>query len=609
VGEEAKRRIDRRRRMEWDHFAWSGDVTGLPGFAFGIPPALAVRLAIEADRAAEGRFEWLGTSWPAPDRPDWWNGRIWTLDPASGRAWPGAESPASKSAYRGAEGMGDVKLVWELNRLQYLPVLAAAGRDELVEAIVAAWMEANPPGRGVNWTNGIELASRVVSVLAAMALSRRGPSPEFMARVRAFLSAHAREIERYPSLFSSANNHRVAELAALFLIGLCAPGLPGAGRFGPAARKGLEGEIGRQFHADGVGAEQSPTYAAYSLEWFLICAVAAEASGAPFSERFRERVRAAASHLRWMLDEAGEAPAIGDDDEGRVLSLGQGREDRYVASVCALAGRWLQDGGVAPPRAPDALRDLLCARPAPVATEPFGLKTFPHGGYTVARRNGAGGVRLAVFDHAPLGFLSIAAHGHADALSVWLHWGDEPVLVDAGTYLYHAGGAERDRFRGTAVHNTLTLEGRDQSVIAGPFNWSEHAEARVVASGPDWVEAEHDGYRKAFGVAHRRRVSFGDDRLVVSDRLDGDFGRAPAWSAGFTFAPGTVLEPEDGGWIARTPGGRRLRVRVSGAGHAELTTGPFSPAFGTKLDAPRLLVSGEAAGSGSLAQTEFLFLG
>ena len=87
------------------------------------------------------------------------------------------------------------------------------------------------------------------------------------------------------------------------------------------------------------------------------------------------------------------------------------------------------------------------------------------------RRTISGRKTLMVMDHGPLGHLSIAAHGHADALALWLHIGDQPVLVDAGTYLYHSGGAWRDRLRGTPLHNTLSLDDRNSSRIAGPFNW------------------------------------------------------------------------------------------------------------------------------------------
>jgi hypothetical protein len=139
-----------------------------------------------------------------------------------------------------------------------------------------------------------------------------------------------------------------------------------------------------------------------------------------------------------------------------------------------------------------------------------------------------------MFDHGPLGFGPIAAHGHADALAIWLHWGDEPILIDAGTYLYHSGAQERDLFRGTRVHNTLSVEDADQSLIAGPFNWSRHARTRVVARTSTSITAEHDGYVRRFGVIHRRDLSFDGNILVIEDRLIGRPSKARMrWSVGF----------------------------------------------------------------------------
>jgi hypothetical protein len=77
---------------------------------------------------------------------------------------------------------------------------------------------------------------------------------------------------------------------------------------------------------------------------------------------------------------------------------------------------------------------------------------------------------VAVFDHGPLGYLSIAAHGHAVARALWLDVANRPVLVDAGTWLYHGGGADRDALRMTAAHNTVLIEGQSQSLPAGAFN-------------------------------------------------------------------------------------------------------------------------------------------
>ena len=87
-----------------------------------------------------------------------------------------------------------------------------------------------------------------------------------------------------------------------------------------------------------------------------------------------------------------------------------------------------------------------------------------------------------IFDHGPIGYLEIAAHGHADALAIWFSVEDKPVFVDAGTYLYHSNKSMRDAFRKTALHNTLTLRRTPSSYPSGPFNWSKKASARLIES-------------------------------------------------------------------------------------------------------------------------------
>src|SRR6185436_10251070 len=104
-------------------------------------------------------------------------------------------------------------------------------------------------------------------------------------------------------------------------------------------------------------------------------------------------------------------------------------------------------------------------------------------------------VRLLV-DCGALGYLSLAAHGHADALSFTLNIGDREILVDPGTYAYHTEPEWRRYFRGTLAHNTVTVDDQDQSVQAGNFMWTDHARARCIefTAGPGLQRfiGEHD---------------------------------------------------------------------------------------------------------------------
>lgn len=602
--EQLRRWRDGQRRFQWSDFdSPGGKVIGLPGLSIrnaSAPVGQAVAEAAACARA--GAFRFLNQDWPARMMgPPWWRSDIWTLDPSTGLHWPGADRFAFNSDDRRG-GLGDPKFVWELNRLQFLPAMAmdaglrndAHALDETFD-VVGGWMAANPPYQGINWTSRIELAVRIVSVLAAVALApAEGLSPSTHATLRTFITAHAWWIGRHPSLHSSANNHRIAELVGLFLAGLCVPSMPSADRYASEAQVELERECRRQFHGDGIGAEQSLTYTAATLEWLVIAGICGDVIGKAFSANYRAVVAAGAESLRWMIDEGGHTPRIGDDDESRILALGQGPETRYVSSVVALADRWVGQPQPAMGLRDPALRDLLIPGGTTEALPPAGVRTFADGGYTVWRAERPAGLVLVAFDHGPLGMEPLAAHGHADALSIWLHYGDEPVLVDAGTFLYSGGGAHRDRFRGTQVHNTVAIDRCDQSRMAGPFNWSRKAKVRLIAASGAEVIAEHDGYSSDIGVVHRRAVELAGDALFVTDTLCAEHRAAGAtWAAGFSLAPGVAVALDGARVRIGTPGGRLLTLVAEGASADwRLEEGEYSPAFGVRTVCPRLVLAG-----------------
>lgn len=609
--ERGKQFADSRTNWSWDRFKFDGAIAPLPGLRVE-ECAKNLTEIIERDARAtlSGDIFFLSAQWPKPAQREWWRTDLWSLDPASGKHWPGRGERASKSAYRHAEGFGDVKFVWEINRLQFLmPLAVAAHRDQDralaadIADVIDGWMEFNPPYDGVNWTNGIEFATRVIVGLFVNTLIADLAPPNFAPRLRQFLAAHVWMLARYPSLFSSANNHRIAELAALYVAYTCAPTLPGASRRAHEARE-LESEVLKQFHADGVGAEQSPTYAAYSLEWFALAAMVGEASGDLRSPAYKTRLRDSARHLRWMMDGAGRTPAICDDDEGRVVALGPKHDYLYPAAICATISRWLNDGESAPPPQAPTLFDAFTSTPTPTPMAPKGQRTFAEGGYSVWRIPTAHGDAMFAIDHAPLGFLSIAAHGHADALAIWLHIGDEPVIIDAGTYLYHTHGDARDRFRGTLAHNTLCLDGADQSRIAGPFNWSQHAKAQLRTPAPDF-NAEHDGYLTSHGVKHVRSVQVEGARIIIVDSLEGTLNAPTNWSVGYTFHQHAKVELSAGTALATMPSGARVRVSMQfhQPGNAELASVEVSPGFGKLATAQRLVASGEIADARAVLTT------
>jgi len=602
VQEALARRALRRRQPDWQ--AYPAQRTLGPLFALyeplrfrSVALAPAVRRAAAALRA--GGYSALGAVWPPdPSFP----AEAWRRDPVTATLWPDGFS--FDIAWRHDEQGRDVKHVWEFNRLQFLPVLAADvalnGADPAsLDAALTSWREANPPFRGVAWASGIEIALRAVSIAFAVGWAGRAIKPQTLGFAEQILRAHHDALRRFPSRHSSANNHVIAEALGELVIEMLLPDLGDGSR----SRAVLEAEAIKQIYADGVGAEQSPTYAAFTVEMLLTADLFLRARGRkPLSLGLRARIDAFAGWIAWMADAAGRVPNIGDDDEGRVLTLGA--ETNYVAAVAQAAG----SGELRPPcaRSP-TLRDVYWPpRAAPPAPE--GVKVFEVGGYTVVRERRAGRAMRLTFDHGPLGYLSIAAHGHADANAILLSLDDDDILVDAGTYLYHSGGAWRDAFRCTAAHNTLCLDGRDQSPIWGPFNWGPPARTRLVAAetGADWrLAAVHDGYRRRYGVNHQRELRATASGFALTDSLIGGPCALEA-TCGFQVAPGLTVDGEGLDWRIGRGGWTLLRIRFSAPGEVGVVCGDVSsrrgwvsPAFGEKRPAPQLVWRGIVPAEGA----------
>jgi uncharacterized heparinase superfamily protein len=231
------------------------------------------------------------------------------------------------------------------------------------------------------------------------------------------------------------------------------------------------------------------------------------------------------------------------------------------------------------------------------------MRSFTSGGYSVIRSRHKDPVVLT-FDHGPIGYLSIAAHGHADTLSIWLSVGSQPVIVDAGTHLYHSNRDLRDLFRHTAVHNTLTLGGIGSSRPSGPFNWATKANARLVSSESAPVSriiAEHDGYFAQYGLIHRRTVQFdGASRFTIIDELLGasadkrvtvSFLLDPSCRSTIDANRSEVLVTHNQGHVARIASIGPLRARIV---HGDETTrlGWLSPSFGVRVPTDQILFEG-----------------
>ncbi len=466
----------------------------------------------------------------------------WHVDPTSGRRAPlvhwGRLNPLDHAS------IGDSKVIWELNRHQWLVHLAQAYRltgDECyarkVTGYIEAWREANPPGMGINWASSLEVALRLIAWCWVLFLIRRSKalSPELFVEMLGGIEAHAVHVERYLSTYFSPNTHLTGEALGLFYAGVGFPQLRPAGRWRALGMRILEDQIERQVLPDGVYFEQATCYQRYTVEIYLHFLILAARNGITVPAAVRERVQKTLDFLLAIRWPDGSLPQIGDADGGWLLPLAVRAPDDVrgiFSTAAALFGRadyaWAA-GGPAPETlwllGTAGLMAFDALRPTPPAKSPSAL--FGDGGYTVMRSGWDTNAHHLIFDVGPLGCSVSGGHGHADLLSIQCAAFGESMIVDPGTYCYTAESAWRHFFRSTAAHSTVRVDGRNQAVPAGPFAWKERPSARlrrwVSTNAYDFADADHAAYRHLLDpVAHRRRVLFVKPRYwVLADDLDG----------------------------------------------------------------------------------------
>jgi Heparinase II/III-like protein/Heparinase II/III N-terminus len=430
--------------------------------------------------------------------------------------------------------VSDIKYVWEPSRFQHLSALAfAANGQEQADYIVRSidsWIESNPYLYGVHWTSSLELAERIISwaMLYPRIADQVARNEQFRRRWLDSIYLHMTRIGRKLSLYSSANNHLIGELIGLFVGASCLDFWPECEGWRNRSQKLLEREILLQVGEDGVNREQAMSYHLFTMELLLLGCIIGRNTGRSFSPAYALRLRGMAGFIDSIATSNGDLPWYGDSDDARAFVLAE--EETGFEVVMQLAGllfneaQWLRFRKT-PTLAAKALVPDLVSSFGQTPTKPAKRKElFSNAGLACVETND-GAVKL-LMDFGPLGFTSMAAHGHADALAVWLAIGDEYFLVDAGTYAYHSHPEWREYFRSTAAHNTARIDGENQSKMAGRFLWSAKANARLLTFDNNGdqvtIDAEHDGYlRLPEPVTHRRTVNF--DRATGNILLEDNF--------------------------------------------------------------------------------------
>ena len=599
-----------------------------PGTRARVPEAARQALVGAAERMLAGEFALLGVTRTDMAEPDWF------LDPVTGRRAP-QDVSAFRVDHRDEGVTGNVKQVWELSRHHHLTVLAAAwwltGEEryaELVATQLRSWWRENPFLSGIHWTSGIELGVRLTSWVWVRRLLDGWPgaaglfedAPEAVQQIR----WHLEYLAAFRSRGSSANNHLVAEAAGL-LVGACAfPWYAESRDWQRDGAAALEAALDDNVFPSGLNREQASDYHRFVTELGLVALAESDRAGRSLSARTRELLVSSLDAAAAVLDSRGGPPRQGDGDEGRALVLDAPEADPWaelLAVGAAVAGplEWW------PSVTPGVASTLIGGLALPVASEGRPVKrpdAFRDAGLYLLRTDPSDGPEIwCRCDGGPHGFLSIAAHAHADALSVEVRCDGVEILADPGTYCYHGEPEWRDHFRSTLAHNTVEVDGADQSVSGGPFLWSTRTDAVVeraeLGSGARIWTGHHSGYARLDPeLRHERTVTLDpvERTLTIGDALTGS---APhTLRLALTLGPAVEVELRDGAaalsWDGPTglvEGSLRLPERLSWSVHRGETSpvlGWYSPRFGQRV--PTAVLVGSGAWEGVLSLTTVLDL-
>jgi hypothetical protein len=468
----------------------------------------------------------------------------------------------------------DVKVPWELARMQHLPQVALAAGAGLIPTAQAVremrnqvldFISANPPGWGIHWSNPMEAAIRAANWLIARDLLLAAGSDfdaDFDAVLRASMYDHGRHLaanlEWHPRY---RGNHYLANLAGLLFCGAGLEGEEADGWLAFTIRE-LEAETARQFNRDGGSFEASTSYHRLSGEIAAFATAAALAlpsarigrlarirprlvcaqhglrarplreSSAPFGAAHLENLRRIARFALAVTKPGGRVVQIGDNDSGRFARLAwterDGDEDsldhRHLVAMIDTLPRGGTTAG-APPAASglgreDAWREIGALEAVhtsvrvlargPGLTRNLSCAAFPDFGLYVLRSD-----RLWLSVRCgESGIEPLGAHSHNDQLAIELVLDGEELVRDPGSYVYTSDPGLRNAYRSAFAHDVPRIAGREPAGLGeGLFLLRGRTGARCLHFSARGFVGLHQGY----GVPVWRRVSLTDDELKVED--------------------------------------------------------------------------------------------
>jgi len=417
-----------------------------------------------------------GLKWCFPDHIDWH-----TTFHTGGR-WP--LIPAHKIDCRSPDRPGDVKLIWELNRHQYLHSLGKAywytGESQYLDEAkyqITDWIEHNPVGIGINWESTLEVSIRLISWCWIFYYFKDQADfyDSFFVKFLTALFEQAQFI--YLNLTDWGNNHVIGESTGLLMASLLFPEFKLAVKWRERSRRVLEQEIEKQVFNDGVSKEKSICYHRFVLDFYLLAACTAQMNQLNLSPPVLQRMQSMVEALCWLGRPTGQWSNFGDNDSSQGLIFSTKPNDAYA--LTAGVGSWFFKNKCFPIHTaftPNLIWFLGTKYPELEALQTNGnsraTKKFSASGLMIFRNSWQRSSDYLLFDAGPMGLPPAFSHAHSDRLHFELIVGGEPLFTDSGTFTYNGAVVWRNFFRSAAAHNTIRIKKSNQAKIEGTFCWT-----------------------------------------------------------------------------------------------------------------------------------------
>jgi heparinase II/III-like protein len=593
-------------------------------------PGAVPLIVAEADRAVRHEFDLLGSGYVSLGRD-----LPWHTDFKSGRRWPLEYAP--RIQYSELDRPSDVKVPWELSRCQHFTALGQAywltGDERYAQEFVdevSDWIARNPWGFGVNWACAMDVALRAVSWIWGFYFFGDAAACRRQSFRGAFLRAlylHGEFIATHLERGEVNGNHYLCDGVGLVFLGAFFRATPEGRGWLRTGRAIIESEIFNQTSGDGVDFEKATAYHRLVLEAFLTAYLLLDLHGEAPDAGWLARLERMCEFVEAYTKPDGTIPLIGDADDGRVQKLGVQdiNDHRYLLAAGAVLFRradFKRGAGQAPdetfwllgPAGAEAF-DAIARDAAPLAS-----KAFDSGGFYVLRADRA----HVIVDCGEVGMHGRGGHGHSDitSLEIWL---DGVNLVsDCGAYLYTASREWRNRFRSTAFHNVVQVDGEELNRLISPDHlWTLADDARPQGvewrpgAKADYFRGSHNGYarlRPPVGVTREVLLVKAGPDVLVRDTIDGGGLRELVWR--FHLDPALDAAVETGG-VRLTAAGRDAWLQVADAPEGSalaIEDGWISPTYGVRVETKVAVLTARTAlptvvtfrlGFGRLAQPGF----